>query len=184
MSVFTNPASSAAEHATAYVAAVLDLLGSKNALQVLRETPEIVQRYLRESSEAELRRPEAPGKWSVAEVVQHLSDSELVFGFRVRMVLAHDRPPLVGYDQDLWASRLRYRDSDHDEAMALFTALRLANVRLLAGASPAEMLRAGVHAERGEQTLEEMVRLYAGHDLVHLQQIERIRRSWGDATPS
>ena len=55
-----------------------------------------------------LRRPEAPGKWSATEVVQHLADSELVLGFRMRMILTEDRPALQGYDQDRWAGTLRY----------------------------------------------------------------------------
>ncbi len=177
MSVFTNPASSASEHAQTYVAALLDLLGDKDAIQVLRGAPEIINRHLRQIPVIQLRQPEAPGKWSVVEVVQHLSDSELVFGFRMRMVLAHDQPKLPGYDQDLWAERLRYRESDHEEALALFTALRRANLKLLTSVSAADMQRASVHAERGEQTLEHMVRLYAAHDLLHVRQIERIRRA-------
>ena len=56
----------------------------------------------------------------MGEVVQHLADSELVFGFRLRMVMAHDRPQLMGYDQDLWASQLHYSESDWKEALALF----------------------------------------------------------------
>jgi hypothetical protein len=178
MSVFTNPASSASAHAEAYVAAVLGLLGDKDALQVLRGTPEILNRHVRQIPASDIMTPEAPAKWSVGEVLQHLSDSDLVFGFRLRMVLAHDRPVLTGYDQDLWADRLKYRESDYKEALALFTALRRANLRLLERASTADFQRVSVHAERGEETLEHMVSLYAGHDLLHIRQIERIRRSF------
>ena len=177
MSVFTNPASSAGGHAAAYVAAVLDLLGTKDPLHVLRATPEIVGRHVRQMSLAEIRQAEAPEKWSVNEVVHHLSDSELVFGFRMRMVLSQDRPQLAGYDQDRWADRLRYRDSNHEEAFALFTALRRANLKLVTGTSPTDLQRTSVHSERGEETLKHMIRLYAGHDLVHIRQIERIRRA-------
>jgi hypothetical protein len=177
MSVFTNPASAAGDQAKAYVTAVLGLLGSTDPMDVLRQTPSTVQRKLGEMSAAEINRPEAPGKWSVGQVMQHLADSELVWGYRLRMVLSHDRPPLTGYDQDLWADRLGYRDADAQEASNCFAVLRRSNLRLLDRATDADLLRVGVHAERGEERLDHMVRLYAGHDLLHLNQVDRIRGS-------
>jgi hypothetical protein len=174
MSVFTNPASSAPEHAAAYVSAVLGLLSDRDPFDVLRSTPEIISRRVLNVAKEDIMRPEAPGKWSASEVIQHLADSELVGGYRFRMVLAHDRPQLTGYDQDLWAERLRYQQSDHHEALALFTALRRANLTILGRASNADLQRVSVHAERGEESLEHMIRLYAGHDLLHIRQLERI----------
>lgn len=175
MSVFTNPASSAAEHAQEYVTAVLRLVSDQDPITVLRQTPAQLAQQIGDLSATQIVQREAPGKWSVNEVLQHLSDSELVFGFRLRMVLAHDRPTLTSYDQDSWAERLQYREGDPQEALALFNALRGAHLKLLERTSDIDLQRVGVHVERGEQTLEQMVRLYAGHDLVHRRQIERIR---------
>jgi hypothetical protein len=175
LSVYTNPASGAAEHAAAYVAAVLDLLGDLDALAVLRETPAALSRAIDGLSAAQLRQPERPGKWSVTQILQHLADTEIVSGWRMRQVLAHDRPPLTGYDQDLWAERLHYDEADPHLAFEQFDVLRRANVRLLERVSPAELKRVGVHAERGEESLEHLCRLYAGHDLLHLRQVDRVR---------
>jgi hypothetical protein len=83
----------------------------------------------------------------------------------------------MGYDQDLWASRLRYRDVEVSDALEQFTALRRANMRIWEHLSPADLVRVGVHGERGEESLEHMRRLYAAHDLLHLQQLERILAS-------
>jgi hypothetical protein len=91
------------------------------------------------------------------------------------LILAHDRPQITGYDQDLWAERLHYADADPDEALAALDILRRGNLRLIERATPAELKRVGVHAERGEESIEYLVRLYAGHDLLHLRQIDRIR---------
>lgn len=177
MSVFSNPASSTPTEITAYVAALLELLGDDDPVTILRATPAAVQRFL-ESVPAEIvTRPEAAGKWSIRDVIQHLADSELVGGFRLRMILAHDRPRLVGYDQDLWANRLRYRDVDVRDAVEQFSVLRRANLRLWQDLSSADLKRVGLHGERGDETLEQMRRLYAGHDLLHLRQLERIRAS-------
>jgi hypothetical protein len=175
MSVFTNPASRSIEEAREYKAAVLDLLGSKDPIEVLRATPEAVRSAVSGLTERELSQPEAPDKWSIRYVVRHLADSDLVWGYRVRMVLAQDRPTLTGYDQDRWAARLRYNEASVERALEEFHMLRRSNLHLITGASPGDLERVGVHAERGEESVSHMIRLYAGHDLLHLAQIARIR---------
>src|SRR5947209_13511428 len=177
MSVFTNPASGAAEHAAAYVRAVLDLVGDREPLSIVRETASALPRAIDGLSPRQLRQPEQPGKWSIAQILQHLADSEVVWAWRMRLILAQDRPRLTGYDQDLWAERLHYDRADPSDALELFAVLRRANLRLMDGASPVDLKRVGVHAERGEESLEHLCRLYAGHDLLHLRQIERVRHA-------
>jgi uncharacterized damage-inducible protein DinB len=176
MSIFSNPASGAADQAAAYVTAVLGLLGDRDPSDVLREMPAALSRAIEGLSPAQLRQPEAPGKWSINEILQHLADSELVGSWRMRLIAAQDRPPLTGYDQDLWAERLHYSDGDPGEALERFSALRRATMRLLDRATPDDLERVGVHAERGEESLGHLRRLYAGHDLLHLRQIARVRR--------
>jgi len=177
MSVFTNPASSSKEQGRAYTSAILDLLGDRKPLDVLERSESALRTALSGLSSAQLTHPEAPGKWSIAQVMQHLADSELVWGWRMRLVLAQDRPTITGYDQDAWADRLQYAQADAHQAVSEFAVLRGANLRLVRRASPAELQRVGVHSERGEESVAHMMRLYAGHDLLHLNQIERIKRS-------
>jgi DinB family protein len=175
MSIFTNPASSSPADTVRYIAGLLDLLGDQDPVSVLRETPAALRQFLDTVPAQVVGRAEAPGKWSIREVVQHLADSDLVGGFRLRMILAHDRPPLAGYDQDLWAGRLGYRDVDIRDAFEQFAVLRAANLRIWERLTAADLARVGMHAERGEESLEHLRRLYAGHDLLHLRQLERIR---------
>jgi hypothetical protein len=177
MSVFTNPATGAAEHAAAYTSAVLELLGDREPTAVLREMPVALPRAVEGLSPQQLRESERPGKWSIGQILQHLADSEVVWAWRMRLILAQDRPRLTGYDQDLWAERLHYDEADPSDALELFTVLRRANLRLVDGASTADLKRVGVHVERGEESLEHLCRLYAGHDLLHLRQIGRVRRA-------
>src|SRR5215831_989771 len=103
MSVFTNRQSRSPEQAREYTAAILDLLGDRDPRAVLSATPDALQRAVGRLSADELRAPEAPGKWSIIQVVRHLADSEIVWGWRLRLVLSQDRPPITGYDQDAWA---------------------------------------------------------------------------------
>ena len=174
MSIFTNPASSSKEDAAAYTAALLGLLGSQNPLDVLEQTPAVVGSLITGVDETRLQREEAPGKWSVRHVLAHLVDSELVGGWRFRMILAHDRPAIQGYDQDAWANNLWYADAPSALSLESFSGLRRWNMRILRAASPAQLKRVGVHAERGEESIEHLMKMYAGHDLLHRRQIERI----------
>lgn len=177
MSVFTNPAATSAEDAKAYTQAVLGLLLNQDPFEVLRATEAALQRALDGFSGAEVAQPEAPGKWSARHVVQHLADAEVVWSWRLRLVLAQDRPTLTGYDQDAWAKELHYELSDPDQAVRDFGTLRRANLRLLERASADDLKRVGVHAERGEESVGHLMKLYAGHDLLHLRQLDRIGRA-------
>ena len=180
MSEFANPAATAAgPQADTYATSVIKALGDRDALEVLREMPDLLAAIVRDVSSNLIGKREVPGKWSINEVIQHLSDSERNGSVRFRMVMSHDRPALPAYDQDLWAERLRYSESNVHDALEEFSAVRRANVRLFERASDADLARVGMHSERGEESLGYMLKLYAGHDIVHLRQIERIRRAVG-----
>ena len=177
MSVFSNRSTDPPQERAAYATAVLTLLGDRDPFAVLGATAASLARALEGLSAAQISAPEAAGQWSIAQVLQHYADSDVVWGWRLRLILSHDRPPITGYDQDLWAERLHYDDADAHQALELFRVMRAANLRLLARATPADLARAGVHAERGEESVGYLCRLYAGHDLLHLNQIARITAS-------
>jgi hypothetical protein len=172
---FSNPAgAAAAATASAYTRALLDLLGSRDPVSVLSELMPWLDERIRTVDQRALRVPEAPGKWSVIEVVQHLADSDLVFGFRLRMIVTEDKPPLQGYDQDAWARTLKYHDVQLELAMDQLRSLRAANIHVLRQLSSGQLERVGLHSERGSETAGFLLRLMAGHDLVHRRQIDRI----------
>jgi uncharacterized damage-inducible protein DinB len=177
MSVFTNPANGTPEQAAEYGLAVVALVGDREPLSVLRDTPDRLVALTKSLTLQAAATPEASQKWSVAAVVQHLADAEVVWAYRLRMVLSQDRPTITGYDQDRLAVRLHYHKSDMREARRDFEAFRRANLRVLTDLAADDWQRVGVHATRGEQTLRVMTQWWAGHDLLHLRQIERIRAS-------
>lgn len=157
-----------------YAESLVALVGARDPLDVQAELAGWIERRTASLDDATLRRPEAPGKWSVIEVVQHLADTELAYGYRVRMVLTHDAWPVEVFDREAWARELRYREASLAGALEQLRALRHANLRLYRSLSPAQLARTGVHAERGPETLTTYIGLLAGHDLVHRRQIDRI----------
>ena len=171
---FSNPTGSSPAATADYVRALLDLLGSRDPIEVLEELIPWLENRIRGVPEATLRRPEKPGKWSVTQVIQHLADSELVVGFRTRMVLSQDRPVLQAYDQDRWAREFRYAEVDLSQALDQLRGLRSADLHLWKRLTPAQLERVGMHAERGPESAAQLIRLISAHDLVHRRQIERI----------
>ena len=176
-SPFTNPAGRAPEQASAYVRSILELLGDQDPLEVQARFAEKLKAAIAGLSDAELRRPEAAGKWSIFDVLCHLADSEVVFGWRLRLVIAQDRPTITGFDQDAWSARVRGAYSDASSTIQQIAVLREGHLRLLRSLSPADWERVGMHAERGPESVRLMAKLYAGHDLVHLRQVARIRQA-------
>lgn len=175
-SVFTNRKDSADKHAFRYMEAVIELLGERDPLEVMDSQMAWLRSAVDGIDADALRTREAPGKWSIAAVLKHLADSEMVYRYRMRRIVAEPGFPIRGYDQDAWADRLHYHRCDPAESLDELEALRQMNLRWLRTLRDEELDRAGQHDERGEESVRLMLRLLAGHDLVHRQQIERIKR--------
>ncbi|MGH7452179.1 MAG: DinB family protein [bacterium] len=179
MTSLTNPASQAKQNAAAYVKLIMDLLGDRDPFEVQSQQLTTLQAELAGIDDATLRRPEKPGKWSIMQVVQHLADSELVSRYRMRLILAQPTPEIQGYDQDLWATELKYNEMDLNEALEQIRVLRSANLKMLRKLSEAEMERYGNHNERGPESVRKILQMIAGHDILHLNQIRRIKKAHG-----
>ncbi len=179
MTELSNRFGGAAAEIDEYVRALLDLLGDRDPLAVLAELPSALEAQVAALPEAALRRPERPGKWSIAQVIAHLADAEMVTGYRLRLIIAQPGAAIQAYDQDRWAAELRYAEAPLRESLDQLGALRRANLRLLRWLDPELLDRAGVHSERGRESVRQLMRLAAGHDLVHRRQIARIRDAGG-----
>ena len=155
-----------------YQRSLLERLGDRDPAAVQEGTPDELRRLVAAAG-SELRRRPAPKEWSVLELVGHIADAELVVGGRYRWILAHDQPPIMPYDQDLWAERLRHNEAEPEELIAPFEALRRANLALWRRSSADERARIGMHEERGPESYELTFRMLAGHDLFHLDQAWR-----------
>lgn len=130
-------------------------------------------------SPADLDARPVPGTWSIREIVAHLYDSDLVGCDRMRRVAAMDNPLLMGYDQDRFVARLNYGAVDAVAAVAAFAANRGMLVPVLRALPDEAFARAGIHSERGRETLEQLVRGYCGHLDHHLGFLRKKRAMLG-----
>jgi len=146
----------------------------RDPLALLAAAPKKLERLLKGVSPAKARRRPAPGKWSISEIVAHLGDTELVGGYRIRMILGAPGTPIQAFDQDDWAAALQYQKRDVKKSLEQFRVLREANLRLLKSLTAEQWKQSGMHAERGVESVETIVRMFAGHDINHRLQVERI----------
>jgi uncharacterized damage-inducible protein DinB len=147
-------------------------LGDGDPVPVLFTTASKLQTLLGPLSEDEIDMAPAPDKWSIREIVAHLADCELVFAFRLRQTLAQEHAVIQPFDQEAWAER--YSAYDITTALAMFEAARNWNLKLVATVSAEDKRKPTTHPERGTMTFWTIVETMAGHDINHLEQIEKI----------
>jgi hypothetical protein len=162
----------AAETFDQYTRRILGYADGADPRAILRKTPIRLARRVGAAPRRRLASRPAPGKWSVGEILCHLSEVEMLWGYRLRAVCERSGVTLVGMDQDEWARNSRYRRIDPRRALETFAALRRANVEFIDGIPRKALTRWGAHSQFGRLTLAKMIALMAGHDLNHTHQVE------------
>jgi hypothetical protein len=164
------------ETAQQYVARITGYVKGQQPLKVQATSAAKLERLIKGASPSRLRKRPAPNKWSVVEILAHLAEVEIAVGFRIRMVLGAPGTPIAAFDQDAWVLSGHYEKRDPRKSIEQFRVLRQANLALLKTLTPEQWQHYGIHSERGQESVELIVRMLAGHDLNHIQQIERILR--------
>jgi len=164
------------ETAEQYTRRISSYADGKKPLAVQAATARKLQGMIKGVSAGKLRKRPAPDKWSVAEILAHFADVEVAVGFRMRLILGAPGTPVAAYDQDAWVTSGHYAKRDPRKSIEHFRVAREANLGLLKSLTPDQWKHYGMHAERGQESIEHMALLVAGHDLNHLQQIERIMK--------
>jgi hypothetical protein len=155
----------------AYRENLFTLLGDGNPAEVLAQTASTLADIVSTHSATVLRTRPFEGKWTPNEIIGHLVDGEWVYGYRLRLILCEDRPPILGTNQDSWVSGQQHNQREPSELVETFRTLRSFNLALWERLSSADLNRTGQHNERGGESLTVMLRMMAGHDLSHLNQI-------------
>ena len=157
----------------AYRRRLAELLGDRDPMTVMSATADTLTGIVARHTTAQLRSRPFEGKWTPNEVIGHLTDSEWTYGYRLRLILSEDEPPIIGTDQDRWVAAQRFNEREPAELVTMFRSLRELNLAAWRKVTPGEMARIGRHNERGEESLAQMFRMLAGHDLAHIDQINR-----------
>ncbi len=160
-----------------YVDRVLGYVQGRKPLEIQAATASTLARLINEVPTSKLQNRPAPEQWSVIEILAHLADSEVVCGWRLRSILGAPGSPIAAYDQNAWAIAGHYATRDPHECIEQFRAMRNANLSLLRTLTPEQWQHYGMHAERGQESVERTVNMIAGHDLNHIRQIEHILAS-------
>jgi hypothetical protein len=152
---------------------LFNLLGGRNPIEVLWQTASTLADIVARHPTEVLRRRAMQGKWTPNEIIGHLTDSEWVYGYRLRLILSEDEPTILGFRQDAWVASLRHNEREPSELVEIFRTLRVFNLSVWRRMPPEHLQRSGQHNERGAESLAVMLQLLAGHDLSHLHQISR-----------
>ena len=163
-----------AETPQQYIERILAFTGTRDPLEVLHGTAPAIAALIDGRPVEDLRWTTSPERWSATAIIAHLADAEVVASYRLRMILASPGVAIQAFDQNAWAAAFRYAEQNAPASLMLFRSLRESWLNLLAGTDEDWLDRYGMHQERGKETVRHLLRLYAGHDLNHLQQIARI----------
>jgi exonuclease I len=157
-----------------YTQRILGLCQGQDALKLQAATPKKLERLIKGISPSKLRKKPAPERWSVAEILAHLADVETVIGWRMRSILGAPGTEVQAYDQNAWNASLHYDKRNPRKDLVQQRINREANLALLKTLTPEQWKQFGMHSERGQESIEHIVKMVAGHDVNHIQQIERI----------
>src|SRR5215831_15073957 len=150
----------------------------KQHIEAAEKSPKEIAAAVSGLPPATLRYKPAPEKWSILEILGHLADIEIVYAYRLRQMLADEKPVIAPMDQDAWAKHLGYMESSAPELIALYGLKRHRNLQLLRRLKPGDLERSAYHPELKRQvTVAEIVGMMGAHGANHLQQIERLKKA-------
>src|ERR1017187_6893614 len=151
-----------------YTERILAHTEGQDPLKVQAATPKKLDRLVKGVTTAKLRKRPAPEKWSAAEILAHLADVEIVIAWRMRSILGAPGTAVQAYDQNAWNASLHYDKRDPRKDLIQQRVLREANLAMLKTLTPEQWKQFGTHSERGQESIERIVLMVAGHDLNHI----------------
>ncbi|MFZ3339601.1 MAG: DinB family protein, partial [Terriglobales bacterium] len=156
------------ETAQQYTQRILSHSAGQDAVKLQAAAPKKLERLIKGIGPAKLRKKPAPEKWSIAEILAHLADVEIVIGWRMRSILGAPGTEVQAYDQNAWNASLHYDKRDVRKDLVQYRVNREANLALLKTLTPEQWKHFGMHSERGQESIEHIVKMIAGHDLNHI----------------
>jgi len=162
------------ETAQQYIQRILGHVEGQDAIKVQRASAAKLKKLTHSLTPKQLRWQPEPGKWSIAEIVAHLADVEIVASWRMRSILGANATPIQAFDQDAWAFVFQYGKRDLKQSLEVFRVLRENNLAMLKALPRESWNNYGMHSERGKETIAHLARMFAGHDTNHILQVEQV----------
>ena len=157
-----------------YIQRILGHVDGQDEIKVQRTTAGKLKKLVHGLTPKQLKWKPAPEKWSIAEILAHLADAEIVGSWRMRLTIGASGTTIQPFDQDVWASVFEYGKRDAKQSLEVFRVLRENNLAMLKALPQESWQNYGMHQERGKETIAHLVRMFAGHDTNHMRQIEGI----------
>ena len=160
-----------------YTARMLSFVGDKDPFKIQQATAKKLAAAIKGLDKKKLNKRPAPGKWAINEILAHLADAEIVGSWRMRIILNQNGAPIHAFDQDTWAATFNYQKLDAKKSLETFRVVREANLEMLKKVPKQLWDNYGEHSERGKETISHIMRMFAGHDLNHLAQVDQIAKA-------
>jgi hypothetical protein len=157
-----------------YIARISGNVADQDPRAIMESTPARLRALISKATPTQLTYTTSPTRWTITQIVAHLSDAEIAGAWRFRTVLEQNNVTLQAYDQGVWAASFGYTERPPMESVALFEALRRSTLRTLDAVEPSRLQHVGMHTERGPESINQLMIMYAGHDINHLKQIEAL----------
>jgi uncharacterized damage-inducible protein DinB len=149
----------------------------KSHLDAAEKSPKQIAAAVSGLPDKTLRYKPHPDKWCILEILAHLADMEILYSYRMRQMLADEKPVIAPIDQDAWARNLGYMQSSPMELVALYGLNRHANLQLLRRLQATDLDKSAYHPEKKSQvTVADIVQMMSKHGPNHLEQIEKLKQ--------
>ena len=147
-------------------------VGDWDPVDVLRTSLDEYRSLLPHISADAWPRPWAPGKWTIAQVVLHVAQWEIILGVRLRCAVALPNYTVQPMDQDPFVD-VESKAVDGPTAATGFLGVRQMNVALAASLTPEQRQIVVLHPERGPIDVNDLLVTLAGHAVHHLKQLHQ-----------
>jgi hypothetical protein len=154
-----------------YKERIENYLGTVDPMDVLESTSARLENLV---ARLENQQKQLPEQWTALEILAHLAESEIVYGYRIRKALNASGSAIEATDQNQWVKNAGYLQKNPQLAFSIFQTVRKANIAFLKSLTPQQLENFGIHSERGKESIAQMAQMIAGHDINHLQQMEKI----------
>ncbi len=151
----------------------MDKMAREKKIAQLQELPELVETTVRGLGEATLDSPFRTGAWTVRQLVHHLADSHMNAFIRFKLAMTEEQPTIKPYNQDEWSSLPDSVSFPVDASLKVLSGLHARWVRLLRAMPDEAWSRTIMHPERGVMSLDDLLEVYAGHGLKHLEHMRK-----------